>query len=798
MKKYILSLIIGIGVLCGIAYAQDFIVVHQGDIKSMFSLPDVESITHADGNVNVVQNGQSTTFPIQTVDSITFLNVADVDTEAPSIFILSPTSSEVYVTSESHITISGIANDNIAIKSVTYISSNGLTGTAVGTDEWSIPDLELALGENVIEVTASDVNDNKATATIKITRNQTLAFIGTPTVTPNVMFTNEPKDVWVTATIAPNESLIASSVKLIEVDENNNVIREICNLYDNGDLSVGDEIKGDNTFSVICTLSFPTEGTRYFRVVAKTQETEGEVEGTSAVFTINVLDWEDAQQEALTIEQIHAMIQEKLNELGDLPADELANILIEWLLTLPGVESVAYEDGILIITHSSGIVSYVILEDNGDIKGASSGASKDRRRGPAVPLSKQTRGIYNSPTPFKNFAASTIDDVILSKNVLIWAPYEDEFTVDMGPSLNTIFNNSPASLNVTYLTLGECTRASLKNLSNYGIVVIDSHGREGNLIFTREKVELVSGNDIAQITENISDIIWSYCQMVTRKDGTYYAITPKYIKERVIGVMPNSVIFNGTCESLMTDNLANAFISKGAKTYVGFKGDVSATACKVKADEFFSNLAGPYLKTTGESFMNYGMEDYQMRGSSAMHFSLGLINGDFEYGNLNGWTTDGDGRVITQLGYLLPTQGTFMGIISTGLGYTESYGQLSQTFQVTNQETLSLNWNFISEEFMEWVGSIYQDFLRISIIDGENVDVLFYMNVDAFAATYDLISVSPEIVFDQGGAYMTGWMNSTFDISQYKGKTVTLLIESGDVGDSYYDSATLLDEIRIY
>ena len=96
------------------------------------------------------------------------------------------------------------------------------------------------------------------------------------------------------------------------------------------------------------------------------------------------------------------------------------------------------------------------------------------------------------------------------------------------------------------------------------------------------------------------------------------------------------------------------------------------------------------------------------------------------------------------------------------------------------------------------MGSIYQDYLRISISDGSSSTVIFSMAIDDFAKNYTLTPVSPTIVFDRGDVHMTGWKTSTFDISKYQGKTVTLTIETGDIGDSIYDSATLLDEISIY
>ena len=143
-------------------------------------------------------------------------------------------------------------------------------------------------------------------------------------------------------------------------------------------------------------------------------------------------------------------------------------------------------------------------------------------------------------------------------------------------------------------------------------------------------------------------------------------------------------------------------------------------------------------------------------------------------------------------------QETFMGIVSTGLGYTTDYGCISQTFLVTNETQLSIKWNFLSEEFLEYVGSSYQDYLKVTIVDGDNEEVLINKSIDQFASDYTLSMVSPGIVFDKGDVYTTGWITSTFDISKYKGKKVKLVIETGDIGDSIYDSATLLDEIRVF
>jgi hypothetical protein len=179
-----------------------------------------------------------------------------------------------------------------------------------------------------------------------------------------------------------------------------------------------------------------------------------------------------------------------------------------------------------------------------------------------------------------------------------------------------------------------------------------------------------------------------------------------------------------------------------------------------------------------------------------------------------GWTKSGDGRVISRLGFINPTNESYMGIISTGLGFTTLMGDLSQSFTVpANANEISLKWNFLSEEFLEFIGSRFQDRFQVVMVSEDfGEEILLNKSIDVIAAEFgaskptteipegipgDLISVSPDIVFDKGGVFMTGWQSSSFNISKYRGKCVTLILRCTDVGDSIYDTAILLDDIKI-
>lgn len=734
----------------------------------------------------------------------------ELDTEAPSILILNPTSEEVFVTTDNSLVISGTAQDNKSLKSITYTNNGGANGVAEGLGEWKISNLELVEGDNMIQITATDESNNKSAASITVTKNRYLTFLGTPFVDNDVIYTNEDTELWITVNIASNDHLIESSVRLIEVDDNNSEVEEVCTMHDDGELEYGDEIKGDNVFSTKHVFNYPKEGTKRFRVSAKTLETEGEVEGFSAVFTISVLDQYQAEQKVRKLMETQQLIQQKVSELAEesLTVEEKEKILMEWLPSINDIQNVQSDEGGIKVTHKSGLESFVILKNPNFRGGMNYSNNRGRYNVPQIPLDQQTIGLNTKPTKQvrvkanSDASSSTDNTIIQNKNVLIWAPYNNDHIPAMDSSP---FDDSPVELNVKYMMNDDCTVSSLKNITSYGIVVFDTHGYGGRLIITRQKTHWY--DDILSFeTENelIQNHISGLYSLVSMDDATYYAVTPKFIKNKLKNKFPNSIIFNASCESMKTELLANAFIGKGAKTYLGFTNIVTNGACAEKEKEFFSALVGDELLTTGESYvadLNFWDFDrynsYLMRGSSAMHFYLGLINGDFEYGNLNGWNVTGDGRIITQLGPQKPTQGYYMGIISTGLGFTTDYGSIAQTFKVTNENNLTVRWNFLSEEFMEYVGSKYQDFLKITIIEGGNSEVLFESAIDDFADHYSLTRVSPTIVFDRGDVYMTGWHTSTFDISKYKGKTITLRIESGDISDSIYDSATLLDEISI-
>ncbi|HHT9114492.1 MAG: hypothetical protein HZA47_03230 [Planctomycetes bacterium] len=93
-----------------------------------------------------------------------------VDTTPPTITIANPTSGSTYKTTSKTINISGIASDSTSeINNVVWSTGKGKDEMESKTISWTISNVDLLEGDNVITVKATDSLGNTGTATITIT-----------------------------------------------------------------------------------------------------------------------------------------------------------------------------------------------------------------------------------------------------------------------------------------------------------------------------------------------------------------------------------------------------------------------------------------------------------------------------------------------------------------------------------------------------------------------------------------------------------------------------------------------------
>ncbi|MCR4890820.1 MAG: InlB B-repeat-containing protein [Lachnospiraceae bacterium] len=189
-----------------------------------------------------------------------------------------------------------------------------------------------------------------------------------------------------------------------------------------------------------------------------------------------------------------------------------------------------------------------------------------------------------------------------------------------------------------------------------------------------------------------------------------------------------------------------------------------------------------------------------------------MKNGDFEqYYKQNGsikpmyWSFDGDVRSVNKLGSAEPknTSSKKMAMLTTGIGSQSTSlfyddgtegSRIYQTVMIPNNASvMTFDYNFISEEPMEYVHSIYDDSFGVVLTQGSS---------RMYQETFESINSSDwyeirDVDFYEGDstAYQTGWKSRSVDVSAYRGEALTIEFVIYDKGDEIYDSACLLDDI---
>ena len=180
-------------------------------------------------------------------------------------------------------------------------------------------------------------------------------------------------------------------------------------------------------------------------------------------------------------------------------------------------------------------------------------------------------------------------------------------------------------------------------------------------------------------------------------------------------------------------------------------------------------------------------------GESSGAIQPSITNGDFENG-LTGWNIVGSGDAVESLVPILPYEGDFMAMISSGAGaYGEVSSSLEQSFTVPeNVATLILHYNFVSEEYPEFVGSMYNDVMNITLHTPDGTREIAFEEVNSanFEAVSGIPCGSGDCTWGQ-----TGWIEAHIDVSEWAGTNDSLTITVHDVGDTIYDTVVLLDDI---
>lgn len=659
------------------------------------------------------------------------------------------------------------------------------------------------------------------TGTVYANSSVSLGFIGVKSGDPVITDYSLTEVVVDEGIIASADNHLTSSVKEILVGKNSNEVYFYLNsletnanitlyendipvavFYDDGNYAAhGDDIQGDGVYSVKYNVdtNIDTDSTNVYYAKSNNDSVSNEIsvdliipfteqELSDIAYVDNAIASvisDSSYQSASIAERKDAMV-DLLDEL------DLKDKIVEDSITIDN------ENSILSFKYTRDVVGDIMLKEFADgTDGIDSDTSAMVNVNNAVfsstsqPLSQINVAILNSfeNTPFRSdYYEELVSD---------WT--------DLG--LNVYYDDVVSVNDLKTALLGK------------QVISLSGHGGVEVFCLNEEDEPATSLKDV----EYQSDIITKRISRVYYVDGgTTYWIHPSFFSYYYEnGSLDGSFIFGNSCSLMghddeINESFANAFLGASAEGFVGYCNNVASTYSRNVMRSYFEALMTGVTSAEaldmavlkhGEHCV-YGAYPVLRGDPNAILIGEDIKNGNFEgYAQKSistplSWKYTGDVRVLQKLGSISP-YGSRMAFLSTGIGSKEeSYisgtqgSSMSQIVRVGSYSTLSFNYDVVSEEPDEWVGSIYNDKFEIQILDA-NDNILSSEIIEAVnTSTWYPVN---DINFDGGDdtAYHTGWATKTIDISDFQNQIIQIRFLVYDVGDSIYDTAAVLDNIKL-
>jgi hypothetical protein len=771
---------------------------------------------------------------------------------SPELFIkiLGPSGEFFGNTAGSYISLTGVLFGDA--DSLTWEIKSGGSGTIEMHPFWLSDMIEVKQGDNQITVKAENGSESVYDS-IMITYNPGFLFQDPPLLRPYAVFKGESTNVIVTVPLGTYKNFDENTVKLVEVDKDMKIIKEHGQMLDNGDLyGSGDEIPKDGVFTKKVTINCSTEGLTYFRVsvdVKTALSTYTAYSSPSVLECMSHINLAECNDVVSVNKQAEDLYKSKLNEVGKSAA---VDAVVQFFKQNGNVQEAGKnKDGTSAwVLYKSGILGGLNFAENG-YRGGNEDDPENM---------EESEQEYAQKT-----GALTQIVKIASKKALLMSPYSSEFGAnDESNGLGTYLKQKVCpNYNVQGPLINQqATMQKFREMKNYGIISVVSHGnsffngmteeskkkfgwhhmgaQEGILsgealncagLFQSSKTctdytPCPAGTDciIQQASgKSFSGICIDSTQVDLKRGRTFVSnggnvgILPAFIQFHSSRNYPDSFVYLGTCKSVYNGSIASAFFAGGAKSIAGFSGNVTSKFAATVADKFFSTMVKDE-KLTGEAIpadnKDPSVPGTEFRIFGGLNLTVSdskIINEDFERGDLTGWDRDGDARVITKFGITKPVIGKFMGIISSGMGYTVTTGTVEQTFCVPKDiQEFYFYWKFYSEEFHEYCGSIFQDTFTAqftsqsgSTLEIVNVAIDDLCDPDDCAnccASEKCVGLIPSDIpkFDIGDVHTTPkWQKAKINVTPVAGAgPVNLSFFCTDKGDSIFDTVILFDSLK--
>lgn len=184
--------------------------------------------------------------------------------------------------------------------------------------------------------------------------------------------------------------------------------------------------------------------------------------------------------------------------------------------------------------------------------------------------------------------ASTEDNIYQNTKILRWAPYQNELGI--GLDLAELVNKSPINFTIigNYANREATSTRLNDNLSEAGIIDIETHGNGGEYIFIPAE-NIVRG---AYEGKEVNTIIVYFSRDLHVKYGKYDEVgVPIEAFERY-SFCNDGIVFNNSCESACgsANSLKNLFMNKGLSTYTGYTDVVNGSVVRRFMDAYTNEL----------------------------------------------------------------------------------------------------------------------------------------------------------------------------------------------------------------
>lgn len=625
-------------------------------------------------------------------------------------------------------------------------------------------------------------------------------------------------------------------------------------LYDDGNTQHGDDMKGDGTYSALLYPAGSEDMEMQF-----TAEYGQEKSNTVAVKyymplpedVFGTMDDVDNEIDDLlsASDFTEKTDEEKLGMVTD-----LLNELVEDDKILDDSIYIDEENSLVSFQYPGEILGGVMYgEFEGDFNGELSGKDTADEK-----TSYPERNTYIPASAYDN-AIDTQQSQDIGKALILNSFPDFETDADMVSYRTKFYETLKAEWDETGIKTLLDTNVTVddyKNLQNYNVVCISTHGSvytswfDGLLGDSGDPAICLSQPTSRENNKKYKAELKN--KQIAKVNGSYWILPSFFTEQYGESALDNTFVFSECCMAMGTGKgadaskydytMAKAFTGRGAKAYIGFHNSVFADYSREFMEEYVNNLIEG--KTSGEAYDaavdKYGAnheawynathsdtlaEAYKDTYDPLVSIAYPVHNGDrnavlINDGLQNGgfeqfksvttapkvWACMGDVRTLTQLGAVAPYGGDSkrMAILTTGIGAKQSAvfeggtegSMLSQTFRIPDGvETLYFDYDFISEEPMEFVGSIFDDNFGIQISKSGNT---------VLKETYESINTSDWEIIEginfAGGddtAFHTGWKTAAVDVSAYSGEVITLSFIIYDVGDRIYDSACVVDNVML-